>query len=789
MTLHIVPDDPFRTTRDLAASLIAVGVPVIYCRAVEGWDPEKHHSDLIMPSGWNLMGAEDSPDPYTVDLTRGVLAMVGGHGIDVIDIDAKDGGHPDHLGPDIDLTRGTTRTPSGGWHYPTPSTGYAKVAGWKTPAGFLGDYVGGTRDGGGRLIAYLGGTRPKYPDGAYTVETPWNVTALTNSPPDPALLDLLASSGGSTEGSGGVPAARWGAVRAFLGDLETSTCHYGRTAISGLLESAGAVVPGDPKRGRHGWLTGTATRFVELARAGCAGPEDWVAIVAKMSELRGGMDCDAESLEALAWGLTNASGDVMCIDHGGRNGGPDPLLGATVEDAAPAAPKAEPVPIVSLADAHAVFKRWLGAEYDLDALNVVLAAAAVERLDGDPLWVLVVSGSGNAKTETVQAVSDGAVMVSTISSIGALLSGTSKKETAKDASGGLLRQLEPRGLLIIKDVTSILSMSRDARAEVLGALREVHDGSWDRLVGTDGGRTLSWAGRIGVIGAVTTAWDAAHAVIASMGDRFAIVRIDSSEAIGRAAGGRQAMANIGHEDQMRAELKAAAAGVLAGMATEGITLTPDEVDQIFEAANLVTMARTGVEYAYNGDVIDAHAPEAPTRFAKELVQVVRGAVAVGMDRDKAMTLAIRVARDSMPPMRLAIIDDLAEHPGSTTYAVRKRIEKPRTTVDRQLQALHMLGVLTVDEESAPQMAGLGGGSKWRYSLADWVDPATLRRGVDGPGMATVANKDSSTEPSVESSLDGVRGVKPYPGRTGDTQSGYDPLTELLGAQPVEGASS
>ena len=48
--------------------------------------------------------------------------------------------------------------------------------------------------------------------------------------------------------------------------------------------------------------------------------------------------------------------------------------------------------------AHAAFRKWLGEEYDLDALTAVLAAAAVEQLDGDPVWLLVVSGSGNAKT-------------------------------------------------------------------------------------------------------------------------------------------------------------------------------------------------------------------------------------------------------------------------------------------------------------------------------------------------------------------------------------------------------
>jgi hypothetical protein len=36
----------------------------------------------------------------------------------------------------------------------------------------------------------------------------------------------------------------------------------------------------------------------------------------------------------------------------------------------------------------------LGGRDDGDALNVVVAAVAVERMTGDPLWLLVVSGSG-----------------------------------------------------------------------------------------------------------------------------------------------------------------------------------------------------------------------------------------------------------------------------------------------------------------------------------------------------------------------------------------------------------
>ena len=67
---------------------------------------------------------------------------------------------------------------------------------------------------------------------------------------------------------------------------------------------------------------------------------------------------------------------------------------------------------------------------------------------------------------------------------------------------------------------------------------------------------------------------------------------------------------------------------------------------ILQAANIVTLARTGVEIDYRGDIIDAHMPEMPTRFAKQLTQIMRGALAIGMLRQEAKTLVIRCARDS-----------------------------------------------------------------------------------------------------------------------------------------------
>jgi hypothetical protein len=294
-------------------------------------------------------------------------------------------------------------------------------------------------------------------------------------------------------------------------------------------------------------------------------------------------------------------------------------------------------------------------------------------------------------------------------------------------------------------------MHRDTRTALLAALREIHDQKWERNLGTDGGRTLTWAGRIAVVGAVTTAWDRAHDVIASMGDRFVVVRMDSTS--GRLPAGRRAMGNTGAEDEMRRHLAEAVGAILARVdPRKSVTLTADDTDQILAAADVVTLCRTGVDYDYRGDVIDAHAPEMPTRFAKQLVQMVRGGVAIGMRQPEAVRLALRCARDSMPPIRLAILEDVAAHPGARTGDVRKRLDKPWSTVDRQLQALHILGVLTCHELDDPGKQR----AIWTYHVADHIEPEAVRLPEVSPEKSHITT-DTNKEEKLISTVTDISG--------------------------------
>ena len=134
-----------------------------------------------------------------------------------------------------------------------------------------------------------------------------------------------------------------------------------------------------------------------------------------------------------------------------------------------------------------------------------------------------------------------------------------------------------------------------------------------------------------------------------------------------------------------------------------------------KAADLVTLARSAVERDYRGEIEFAHAPEAPTRFAKQLVQLLRGAISIGMTPAEAMRLVRRCGADSIPPLRRDVLLDLAENPGSRVGDVRKRIAQPRNTVRRGLECLHMLGTLACEERKPAAMARNApcGATGWR----------------------------------------------------------------------------
>jgi hypothetical protein len=299
-----------------------------------------------------------------------------------------------------------------------------------------------------------------------------------------------------------------------------------------------------------------------------------------------------------------------------------------------------------LAATVAVFRRWLHLP-DPSALLAVLGAVAANRLPGDPVWLLLVGPPGGGKSELLQSlgVLPDVHPTATLTEA-ALLSGAPKREHAKDASGGLLRTIGQSGIILSKDFGSVLSMHRDGQAQVLAALREIYDGDWTRHVGTDGGRTLRWRGKVGLIAGCTPAIDRHHAVIGAMGERFVLFRLPPADAEQQ---GHRALAHAGQEAKMRAELGTAVATLFDGKATELPERTERDADRLVRLAALVARCRSAVERdGYTREVELIPEPEAPTRLVVVLDRLLAGLLSLGVDQDAARRVVGHSALDSIP---------------------------------------------------------------------------------------------------------------------------------------------
>jgi DNA-binding IclR family transcriptional regulator len=76
----------------------------------------------------------------------------------------------------------------------------------------------------------------------------------------------------------------------------------------------------------------------------------------------------------------------------------------------------------------------------------------------------------------------------------------------------------------------------------------------------------------------------------------------------------------------------------------------------------------------------------------------------------------------MPPLRLRVLDDVSANPDTPTADVAKRLQLPRKMIDRILQELHLLELLTLDSIKYGEER-----ERWIYRLAEDVDRAALQR--------------------------------------------------------------
>jgi hypothetical protein len=386
----------------------------------------------------------------------------------------------------------------------------------------------------------------------------------------------------------------------------------------------------------------------------------------------------------------------------GSSGPPPPPPPGT----GPAAPAVGPSPASGpstspIENTLQTFERWLILP-SRTPIYAMLGTVAANLLPGEPTWLGLIAPPSSAKTELINALIGlpFVVSASTLTPAG-LLSGTPQRQQARGAKGGLLKQVSNPGILCLKDFTSILTMRPDAKAEILGVLREIYDGHYVRRLGTDGGRELEWKGKLGLIFGCTNVIDTHYSVENALGNRFLLSRLEPNR--------KQFACALKHTGAslviMRRELAGSVTTLFATPRPDPQLLDPDadEFKRLDRVVNLIVHLRGAVERdRYKRDIQSFHGAEGPARIGLALERLLAGLDTLGVDREIALDVVESVALDSVTPVRRNVYDYLLiplpgaapsdPLPWRTTTDIATQIRLPNVTIHRVLEDLNGYGL-------------------------------------------------------------------------------------------------
>jgi len=355
-----------------------------------------------------------------------------------------------------------------------------------------------------------------------------------------------------------------------------------------------------------------------------------------------------------------------------------------------------PVPsYVSLANLRGRIAEWLHIpSEDLDAIDFILACYVSNRMPGDPVWGLLVDASGGGKTELLRAFRKrpDAEFLSKLTEKTLKSGYRDPKHPERDPS--LLPKLNGK-VLIIKDLSPLLTMRRESRNIIIGDLRDAYDQFSDDGYGNIG--KVSYEARFSLLAASTLALERFSAVDQELGERFIKFRARGNENRKKV---RRAIGNVGRDQSLRTELEKAVGEFLDGLPAELPQAIPEALQEpLAVLADFTATSRSAVAKDRNHELSYLPRPEVGTRLGKELGKLLLALAYVRgkpePDADDFQTVC-RVAEDCLPPNRLLILQGRAD-------------ALPPTTARHAKKDLQVLDILNGD-------SGLS--DHWKEALAD-----------------------------------------------------------------------
>lgn len=348
-------------------------------------------------------------------------------------------------------------------------------------------------------------------------------------------------------------------------------------------------------------------------------------------------------------------------------------------------------------------QRWLFIT-DPEAIEILLSVAISNYLPGDPLWLYYVGPSSGGKTEILRQIQG--PRVKTVSTItpSSLISGFAQSDPEKRKVLDLMATLDGK-IMIIKDLTSVLSMKPDDASKVFADLREAYDGYLEKHFGSGTG-TISYHARFTLIAAVTPMIDSARKINQHLGERFIRVNVLPTEDE-RTEITLRALMNQGTEEIERETLGKLVGSYISSAetwVTDNISLPESLIPAMVSLADVTSLLRSEVMRDKQRVILYKPAPEVGGRLVKQFLKLgkslanLRGHAEI---TEADYVTIRRVAIDCVELRRQKIVSYLANLSRSDsvpTVAIAKVLKLPSDTIREVCEDLTALDVLLCEGE-------------------------------------------------------------------------------------------
>lgn len=350
---------------------------------------------------------------------------------------------------------------------------------------------------------------------------------------------------------------------------------------------------------------------------------------------------------------------------------------------------------------------------DYNALRIVLATQTAHNWLNDPaVWINIIGVPGCGKTEIYVGAVDRQKIPRTqvISNLStnSFLSGFGDKN-------GILPQFgkEKNGLLLFPDLTTTFSsIDQKERIAIMGQMRSIFDGLYHKQVGNKD-KQLMWKGKVTAIAACTPDIESYWITARDMGERWLTLRLRTIRSdsdmhdIAKMAG-----KHIGKKAEILKEYSKLVNILMnEGRGNFGVLPNAEQSDQLTSLAVLSETLRVSIKREWSGRgmvVVGTGNIQMPTRINQAMTSIIRGATAMRgtLEVDEAdMQLARRVAVDSIPPTRWAILKHLInvypEPLQKRELALAAKLTKE--TFDRELENLRYLEIVNLTRLTDPDL--------------------------------------------------------------------------------------